>query len=418
MNTPEENPDDQLGRHLRERFDDFAPEVDESVRRNIFGSSAGISTFYYWGAAIVIVLMGLLYVPENLKSGGHREKVFSLSEKKESVRGKGQDSVSSNDIRSKTENGQSVSTPTRSNFSANSNPEFPSKKMETGPVNPSLTVVQPVSRILVPENEQINKTGSGVPAAIFNESTTVETKSEELSKQTELHLLDGRDIFFEKINLTSVIGIPEVDSMTPSVKNYSTSPTEWIFSMAALPTFQIVHLNSLPELSYQNVKFAPALSARSISYKISAGIEKRKFQLLLSYGYLRNWNTYEIGSSRIKVDRQDDQGYTALPIGELHKIDEKLHLLGLSVRRTLLLPDNFAKLNRATLGAEYTRVWPTGQNMYWANAGIARQIVDTQHSRIQIGPYAQYSFSKRSVGAHTWKSQPYQVGLSVEVRFK
>lgn len=418
MNTPEENPDDLFGKRLRERFDGFTPEVDESVRRNIFGGAAGVNKYYYLGMVFIVVLLGFLYVSENVKWGGGLEKVHSLSGQKESVLPELQDALVSKNISTKKETKPSESAHLKSVFSESNTAESSQKSLPKKHTNWNSDFQIPAPISIVRATGQPGTPETDDQSAVKNEILKFESKQEDLPKQPDLHLLEGKDAFFEKMDFASLITVPAVDSMIPLIKDRPASPAEWIFSMAALPAFQIVHLNSLPELSYQNVKFAPILSARSMSYKVSAGIEKRKFQLLLSYGYLRNWNTYEIGSSRVRVDRQDDQDYTAMPIGELHEIDEQLHLLGLSVRRTLMLPENFAKLNRATIGAEYTRVWPTGQNMYWGNMGIARRIVNTRHSSVQIGPYAQYSFSKRSVGTPTWKSQPYQIGLSAEVKFK
>ncbi|GAB2792820.1 hypothetical protein GCM10027275_42230 [Rhabdobacter roseus] len=153
-----------------------------------------------------------------------------------------------------------------------------------------------------------------------------------------------------------------------------------------------------------------------MGYKVSAGLEKGHLRLLLNYGYLRNWNYYEIGSGRIEVNYTPENQYSFRRVGLPHVIDERLHLLGGGVRTLLPMSHTPLRKLETRVGIEFTSVLPTRLAMIWVNISSTKNVNLGKNLDLAVGPFAEYSLTQRSlVGGH-WQSRPYRLGIAVELR--
>lgn len=248
----------------------------------------------------------------------------------------------------------------------------------------------------------------------------VHTISTSAEKEVALAFLSSID----SVNLA----ISKAASTLPMVAEYASGDLhkkpvvkysiKGIFSIGVMQTLQLVNLSQSSVGRLQNFRFAPLLSSKSLSYKLTAGLEKRNTQLLFSYAYFRNWNEYEIGTNQVVAVRNDANQYRMLRIGENHIEDDRSHLIGIGLRQNIKIPQNIMKNYTINLGMEYTRLLPDGQNLLWGNLGFSKQVYHNDKIQIDAGPYVQYSFIERKVEAQSWKFRPYQIGISLGVKLK
>jgi hypothetical protein len=102
--------------------------------------------------------------------------------------------------------------------------------------------------------------------------------------------------------------------------------------------------------------------------------------------------------------------------GNTYTKDERLHLVGLALKRSLPLEKTIFRKYHAYAGLEYTRLLQADQNLVWLNFNFAKPVFLTKNARLDIGPYLEYSLTQRTVGQPNWKSRPYQAGISLSVK--
>jgi hypothetical protein len=383
MDSLKRKTDQAFARKLRERFEDFqAPEKD-GLSEKIFESIGIKPRRSRWLALVFIVFLLLL----GLRTGIHFNKTHikerkSVLRKTESGHRNAADNPTSSQIRKETPAKQYPSKTYKRDFATNA-VDF------------------------IPSAELVESIAS---AADSNVATTfVHTDSNAV-------MLSGRDLHF------SQLALPEIgfkDSSQTNKKPTGPKHSRFIpvFSVSGGQQFQIVNVHSDSELPFQNVQFAPLLTVRSMFYKVSAGIEKGSLQLLVTYGNMRTWNYYEVGTNRIEIDPAKADQYIQRRAGMPRIIDEKMHLLGLSARTALPLSSRPFRGMSTMAGLEFTTILPDPAIMLWANIRSMKNIHLNKKTDLAIGPYAEYSLSQRNLLGGRWQSRPYRIGLAVEIKF-
>ncbi|WP_439555805.1 hypothetical protein [Dyadobacter sp.] len=434
MKLPEEEADNELGKRLREKFQGFNAPVKDQVRVNVFAALGKSPNLLYWfyraGALLLVVaLLGgyLLYnrpfngktpiaVLKNTKNADSKSKDLApISESGKSVTDQldhrhlnedaGQASTLENASKQTTIQGRPEEKVSIQKDKANGSKRFTNRAS-----NPNSIVVFEKTN----KDFTANKNSNSDPEIIDNPAIT---EAEQPVNPALVSPIDS--IHFSTSSKPLTIPHLATNTIDEAAKKPRTAfGLKGIFSAFVLQTFQLVNLSQSASDRIQNFRFAPLLSSKSLSYKFTAGVERKHTQLLVSYAYFRNWNEYEIGTNQVMVTRTAAQQYNMVRIGEKHVEDDRSHLLGIGLRQRFDIPQHIMKNYSVNVGAEYTRLLPKGQNLIWGNLGFYKQVYQTGGIQLQIGPYLQYSFTERKVAGQTWKSRPYQFGVSLGVKMK
>lgn len=378
MKSPEEKADNELGKTLRDKFAGFNAPVKDQVRVNVFAALGRSSDRYYWIFAVTFLLiLGGLFVADRLESP--KPKMV----------------------------GPGRMLPT------NGKPAFDNEKTFAAK---GITESAPIT-------DRSKQKESAVPKPIAMqeiESVAEQKKIESLAQPAELEFLVPIDSVNLHIDLdpARIALLPEKAPSDSMQKPGLLHGVKGIFSASVLQTFQFVHLSQAASDRVQNFQFAPALSSKSLSYRMTAGIEKKHTQLLLSYTYLRNWSTFEIGTNQLVATRIGERQYTVRRIGEAHVADDRSHLIGIGVRQSFTMAKHILRNYALHVGLDYTRELTKRENLLWGNVAFTRQVYESARNQFVIGPYFQYSFMERKVEGHSWKWRPYQVGISLGMKLK
>ncbi|GGC05378.1 hypothetical protein [Dyadobacter sediminis] len=434
MKLPEEEADKELRKKLQAKFENFNAPVKDQVRANVFAALDKSDKKLYWtfaGAALFLIV-AFLAGGRYWNQKGYDKVPFPVSGQNRTVH----DQNRQPDPALKKGENAGKETERRS-FEIQAVPKGISGKLKKKPVlqkqrpEKALDRISSRNRLLTS-----SKSSSFSEPEVFSrykmkDFTAVRTKEPNtemdnkpvtgpIEQPTDLTFLSPVDSV--KLGITS-----ETFTLPPIFENTNRKASKkpgilygvhGVFSAAVLQTFQLVSLNNSASDRVQNFQFAPLLSSRSLSYKLTAGLEKKRTQLLLSYQYFRNWNEYEIGTNQVIATRIGEHQYSMLRIGEKQVEDDRSHLLGIGLRQRFVLPQHILKNYSVSLGMDYARMITGKQNLLWGNLGFYKQVCQSGKSRFEIGPYFQYSFVERKVAGQTWKFRPYQIGISVNVRIK
>ncbi|SDD57174.1 hypothetical protein SAMN04487996_101344 [Dyadobacter soli] len=195
--------------------------------------------------------------------------------------------------------------------------------------------------------------------------------------------------------------------------------THWAFVAGITPlrTFQILTVRSGNGVVYQNFVLPGKISAETVGYKFSAGVERKGFQLLLNYGQFRQSYRYEIATSEFVVGPGLSGNYEVIRKGIPQHESSTVRLVGLAVKKHTVRRSHFLRNYYGDFGAEFTRDLTSKRNLAWVNAGFGKELFAGNHVVMTVGPYFEYSLSKLRNPDNPFKIQPYQIGLSVGLRY-
>lgn len=367
MKLPEEEADHELRKLLRAKLDGYQAPVRDEVRVNVFAALGRSSDRYYWILALgLLLILGGIFAVEKM---GSRKRPVAVIKK------------------SAVQEHRIQSSPATIQMD-------PAKEQVT---EMKIAERQPHLQQLHAKADQIVVTQT-YPAVAVTSLTPIDSIT-----------------FSINLKNPAIALIPEKsDAKKPGLLH----DVKGIFSVSGLQTFQLVNLSQSPSERVQNFRFAPLLSSKSLSYRITAGLAKKNTQLLMSYTYLRNWTEFEVGTNQLVATRVGENQYQVYRIGEKHVMDDRAHLLGIGLRQSIPMPPHILRNYALNLGVDYTRIIPKGEDLVWGNASFTRRFYQTEKLLFDIGPYFQYSFIERKAEGQTWKSRPYQVGISLGVKWK
>lgn len=437
MKLPEEESDSELRKRLQAKFEGFHSPVKDDVRTKVFAAVPGSPAIHYWGTRIGIPLLilaifvcGVWYDQKfasqvyhtvlgksestNRSVGSHaRDTAKTYSRKtdaglKPPVSPAAQAETARQPLGKKSAN-QKVTDQKDSNIgSLTRTGNSPARKDRT---ESAVATAAPLKKPGLPVGDRVT---------VAARETTANPENAAMPSVISASLLPPIDSLYMSIppGMTTLPSVAKSIAAESAKKRTVHFGLKGVFSVTALQTFQLVNLSQAGSDRIQNFRFAPLLSSRSLSYKLTGGVERKHTQLHLSYTYFRNWNEFETGTNQVTATRIGQNQYSMLRIGEMHVEDDRSHLIGVGLRQNLPVPQHILKNYAANAGVEYTREVSKAQNFLWGTLGFYKQLHQSDGSRIDIGPYVQYSFLERKVEGQAWKYRPYQVGISVGVRLK
>ncbi|GGM93593.1 hypothetical protein GCM10010967_28450 [Dyadobacter beijingensis] len=190
-----------------------------------------------------------------------------------------------------------------------------------------------------------------------------------------------------------------------------------ITSFTPLRTFQILTVRPGNGVVYQNFQLPTKISAATVGFKLSAGAERKGFQFLLNYGQFRQSYRYEIATSEFQVGPDLSGNYEVVRKGIPQQENSTVRLLGVSVKKHTVRRSHFLRNYYGDFGAEFNRDLTSERNLVWLNVGFGKELFAGNNVLMTVGPYLEYSFSKLRNPDNPFKIQPYQIGLSVGLRY-
>lgn len=191
----------------------------------------------------------------------------------------------------------------------------------------------------------------------------------------------------------------------------------FIVGVTPLRTFQILTVRPGNGVVYQNFVLPAKISAETVGYKFSAGVERKGFQLLLNYGQFKQSYRYEIATSEFVVGPGLSGNYQVVRKGIPQQENSTVRLVGMAVKKHMVRRSHFLRNYFGDVGAEFSRDLTSKKNMVWVNAGFGKELFAGNNVVMTVGPYFEYSLSKLRNPDNPFKIQPYQIGLSVGLRY-
>ncbi|OJV14608.1 MAG: hypothetical protein BGO21_18025 [Dyadobacter sp. 50-39] len=190
-----------------------------------------------------------------------------------------------------------------------------------------------------------------------------------------------------------------------------------VTALTPLRTFQILTVRPGNGVVYQNFVLPGKISAETVGYKFSAGVERKGFQLLLNYGQFKQSYRYEIATSEFTVGPDLSGNYEVVRKGIPQYENSTVRLVGMSVKKHTVRRSHFLRNYFGDFGAEFSRDLTSKKNLVWVNAGFGKELLAGKNTVMTVGPYFEYSLSKLRNPDNPFKIQPYQIGLSVGLRY-
>jgi hypothetical protein len=191
----------------------------------------------------------------------------------------------------------------------------------------------------------------------------------------------------------------------------------WLFNAAALHSYQILTVPSSAANDFQNFSFPSLLTAKSMGYKLSGGVERNGIQLQLHFSSFRQTYSYEVANNNYLVKPDDKGQYETVRQGDRMEEDRRFSLLGVGVSRQLRWGHSPVSRFFATFGAEYSHDLNSSQSLGWISLGLGKQFAISRGTAFSIGPFAEFSPVKVRGTANPFYYQPYRVGISAGLRF-
>lgn len=468
MKSSDERIDEELRKALRQRFDNFERLPDPTLREKIFkglgGGTSMIQTGVVTALLVFITLTAILYMVsysierKNEMAAAAQQVTKELSKipaatpdadvKVEDEPGSDkaiaiQESVAGNkdldrELPKPSPESQTINMPKALRAQASQAPRATrvtrkpykynraaiAKFVEMIRANPSSfgslwideTRISPADMAFL--ESEWNKIVSGKSSSdsiVAGENDIKELEGPSLADQ-DIGVLDHRPMALPKYNW-------QPDSLvTPEEpqKRYEFLFKEhWSIVTVVTPlrTFQMLTVRPGNGVVYQNFVLPGKISAETVGYKFSAGVERKGFQLLLNYGQFKQSYRYEIATSEFVVGPDLTGNYEVVRKGIPQHESSTARLVGMSVRKHTVRRSHFLRNYFGDFGAEFSRDLTSKKNMVWVNAGFGKELFAGNNVVMTVGPYLEYSLSKLRNPDNPFKIQPYQIGLSVGLRY-
>ena len=465
MKSSDERIDEELRKALRERFDNFERLPDPTLREKIFQGLGGGTSMVQTGLVASLLLLIGLTATVYLVS-------YSVEKKKEMAAGvKHVTREFSNALTATPEAPARQEDPEVS--------EMASAKQKIDVVNTEFAPSQPklVESNAVRKNEEVvaagisraNRTvaqsyrykredtpkriGVSPSKGAFNNSIRGTDQDISLSyrasRESEVKKVDFENLLPERVatgesDIKELEGpsladqdIGVLDHRPVALPKYNWQPDSlvtpgepqkryeflfkehWSFiaGLTPLRTFQILTVRPGNGVVYQNFVLPAKISAQTVGYKFSAGVERKGFQFLLNYGQFKQSYRYEIATSEFAVGPDLTGNYEVIRKGIPQEENSTVRLVGMAVKKHTVRRSHFLRNYFGDFGAEFSRDLSSRKNMVWVNAGFGKELFAGNNVVMTVGPYFEYSVSKLRNPDNPFKIQPYQIGLSVGLRY-
>ena len=276
--------------------------------------------------------------------------------------------------------------------------------------------MSPVDRALLETELAKIGVGSTLPDSVAGDESDIKKLEGRSLADQDIGVLDHRPMALPQYNW-------QPDSLvTPGKpqKRYEFLFKErwgFIVGLTPLRTFQILTVRPGNGIVYQNFVLPAKISAETVGYKFSAGVEHKGFQLLLNYGQFKQSYRYEIATSEFVVGPDLTGNYEVIRKGIPQEENSTVRLVGVSVKKHMVRRSHFLRNYFGDVGAEFSRDLSSKKNMVWLNAGFGKELFAGKNLVMTVGPYVEYSLSKLRNPDNPFKIQPYQIGLSVGLRY-
>ncbi|MEO6684566.1 MAG: hypothetical protein ABIN24_01320 [Dyadobacter sp.] len=454
MKTPDQDIDEALRKALKRKFDDFAPEPDPSWKSRIFAALKTSNRPYIWpmllAAAFVTVIITTTIVYDFIQVKTQvKSKILNT---KNSVKKDFDKHLKHEKVtvfaRSGKLNSQNISDTKPGKLLKAENENIDLEKGNKGKLYLANKVKTGIKAIKIKPTQAIFSVGKMTEATnhlkAFNdkkaensfvslvvagtEPIAHESQLTSINNKRELSELktpDLKPLEIRGFTLSDFKPVLKVDTQS-TAKTESTRPSiaiaekslKFIFNMTSTNTFQELTIRAVPGVIYQNVSFPTKFSAKRPGFKLTGGLEKSGFQVLLNYSQFDQSFKYEIATDEFLVDEKSAAGDKIIRKGT--KYDEKstLKLIGIGLKKHAVITENHVLRNYfGDVGMEYARELTTGSNMIWVNAGFGKEIGISKNTSLTIGPYLEYSFMKLVNPDSKFQVRPYQIGLAAGLRF-
>lgn len=424
MIEPEKNLDEALKKSLQLRFKDLEAAVKPSLWKRIERETTkpGYAiTSYILGTLLLLCLMLTCYERQNLvktpvRSGVAASKVLA-------AKTKGNEENSETVLKTtdvvNTDNAPVRHMDAPLTGKKNYRHEKSSVDTPTGTRHAKTHLHPPVQGIGKKKEKEVaslKSTGELNPVNLQINALKTDTIFTERAYEMKLKPIPQLEAHLFKNTANEMVLPPVCQIKTGEVQSdRDLKAFQFLFSVIPLQTYQVLNISSTAANRFQNIEFAPILSLKSKGLKLSTGIQKKGIQLLVNYSFIRNWTYYEVGNGEVVVDRVADDQYILTEKGDSHIKNEKLHLLGLGIRKALPLrgPLHAYELK---LGGDYARLLNEKQGIASVNLALTRPILFIRHHTLSIGPFAELGLNQRTVSEQTWKYRPYQFGISLDLK--
>lgn len=464
MKSSDERIDEELRKALRERFDNFERLPDPTLREKIFQGLGGGTSMVQTGLVASLLLLialtatvylvsysvekknemvaGVKHVAKEFsntlttvpKSPAQQRKVRESVATKVGIGAESADPAESQRVLSVDSNAErkageviQVSIPRATRPAAQSyryKREDVVKQIEAarsegssfGSVRVRNKDISPADGVFL--ESEMTKADFG--NALSDSAASIEDNIKELEGPSladqDIGVLDHRPLALPKYNW-------QPDSLvTPGEpqKRYEFLFKErWSFiaGLTPLRTFQILTVRPGNGVVYQNFVLPAKISAQTVGYKFSAGVERKGFQFLLNYGQFKQSYRYEIATSEFAVGPDLTGNYEVVRKGIPQEENSTVRLVGMAVKKHTVRRSHFLRNYFGDFGAEFSRDLTSRKNMVWVNAGFGKELFAGNNVVMTVGPYFEYSLSKLRNPDNPFKIQPYQIGLSVGLRY-
>jgi hypothetical protein len=273
-----------------------------------------------------------------------------------------------------------------------------------------------VSQQVVNQSHDLNVKNNVVSNSSITEFEEIVATAERNEALPALNVLENKPFNPYQFNFPQ-------DSIAPfstfEIKDNTYQKYRWgfIFGVAPLRTFQVLTIAPATNVTYQNFSFPTKISSQTLGFKFTAGVEKNGFQFLVNYGRFSQSFRYEIATDEFVLNPDKSGENKVIRKGTPVEENSLSNLVGVSVKKHYVRRGLFLKNYFGDFGLELNRDLTSKKNMVWINAGIGKELVVDANTRIVVGPYIEYSFMKLRNDQNQFTVQPYQIGLSVGLKF-
>ncbi|MCF0056280.1 hypothetical protein [Dyadobacter sp. CY356] len=439
MKTPDNNEDEALQKALRRKFDDFAPEPDPSWKKGIFDTlQTSNRTAYIRPLLIATALIAILFFT-GIEYDFISIKMITksdISNKETNVRRDSDREIKSkNEItaeKSETISDLTSSLPEPGKLLLSNNGNMSVKKVKEEKTH-VVSKVEIVQDHLESKRNEVKTLTEAATERIINQlyiekDSLPDMQLTKISPDKELLKFDIPKI--KPLEIRAFIASNFKPALKINKKELARNEQEkpgmvktkkelkFLFNVTSMNTFQELTVRATPGIVYQNIGFPTKFSAKRLGTKLSGGVEKNGFQLLLTYGQFDQSFQYEIATDEFLVNDKNQMGDKIIRKGIKHDEKSTMKLIGIGLKKHSLITKNHVFRNYyGDVGMEYSRELTTRSNVLWGNAGIGKEIRISKNTSLTIGPYLEYSFIKLINPDSKFQVRPYQIGIAAGLRF-
>ncbi|CAG5004840.1 hypothetical protein DYBT9275_03459 [Dyadobacter sp. CECT 9275] len=195
------------------------------------------------------------------------------------------------------------------------------------------------------------------------------------------------------------------------------APYHFLLSVTPLNTFQKVTILPQTDIKYQNFILPSAVSAQTLGFKVDAGIEKKGFQLLVDYSRFSQVIHYEIATEEYNVEPAKGGDFNIVRQGIPVSERTNFNMLGLSLQKVVFFKSPALRGYFGKAGVTMSHALSSSQNAASGNIGIGKTWKLSRNTLLVAGPEISYSFTKLKTNNEAFLFRPYQLGLSVGLKF-